>query len=108
MIFSSYGFIFIFLPIVWIGFHSIKYYAHTHSSPKIFSLAKLFLVLSSLFFYAYWKFLYLPILLGSIAINYLLAKLILSCQVARTDICQIHTKNGGGGTIFKADLHPFC
>ena len=78
MLFNSYLFIFIFLPIVWIGFHSIKYYAHTHSSPKIFSLAKLFLVLSSLFFYAYWKFLYLPILLGSIVINFIIAKTMLA------------------------------
>ncbi len=36
--------------------------------------AKLLLILSSLFFYAWWNVWYLPILLGSILVNYTLAK----------------------------------
>ena len=35
------------------------------------------MVCASLFFYAYWKLTYLPILLGSIVCNYLIARAIL-------------------------------
>ena len=66
MIFSSYIFIFAFLPIVWIGYHTLRHFGAYDSS-------KVFLVLASLFFYAFWKIEYLPILLGSIIINFLIA-----------------------------------
>ncbi|STA75071.1 Probable poly(beta-D-mannuronate) O-acetylase [Campylobacter lari] len=48
MVFSSYEFIFIFLSIVLIIFYMLKKFNHIQS-------AKLFLVLASLFFYAFWK-----------------------------------------------------
>ncbi|MGX3044516.1 hypothetical protein [Helicobacter sp. T3_23-1056] len=88
MLFSSFAFIFAFLPIVWIVFHLLKnakFRAH-------FLWAKIFLILSSLFFYAFWKVAYLPIMLGSIIVNYFLAKAILRFSVAR--LC---AKTGGGG-----------
>ncbi|MGI0406116.1 MBOAT family O-acyltransferase [Helicobacter himalayensis] len=71
MIFSSYVFIFVFLPFVWIGYHTLRYFS-AHNASKIF------LVLASLFFYAFWKVEYLPILLGSIVINFLLSLAITS------------------------------
>lgn len=80
MLFSSYIFIFVFLPIVWFGFHAIKALSFSHS----YALAKIFLVLSSLFFYAYWKLSYLPILLSSIALNYCFATWILACNTHTT------------------------
>lgn len=46
MVFSSYEFIFIFLPITLIIFYMLKKFNHIQS-------AKLFLVLASLFFYAF-------------------------------------------------------
>ena len=84
MLFSSLTFIFVFLPIVWIIFHLLKnatFRAH-------YKIAKIFLIVSSLFFYAFWKVAYLPILLSSIAINYTLARMIL--QNSKLQI-------GGGG-----------
>ena len=87
MLFSSFAFIFVFLPIVWIIFHLLKnanFKAH-------FLWAKIFLIVSSLFFYAFWKVAYLPIMIGSIIVNYLLAKRILRfAQIARQ----------GGGIVY--------
>ncbi|HEC1767645.1 TPA: MBOAT family protein [Campylobacter lari] len=70
MVFSSYEFIFIFLPIVLIIFYMLKKFNHIQS-------AKLFLVLASLFFYAFWKVEYVLILLLSMGVNFYLANLIL-------------------------------
>lgn len=73
MVFSSYEFIFAFLPITLIIFYLLKAYNH-------FSLAKLFLVCTSLFFYAFWKIEYVFILLFSMFINFFLASFILKKQ----------------------------
>ena len=73
MLFSSFTFIFIFLPLVWIIFQALKCAHFRHH----YTIAKIFLIFSSLFFYAIWKVAYLPILLSSIIVNYTLAKLIL-------------------------------
>ena len=69
MVFSSYEMIFLFLPIVLIG-----YYALSQIEQSIFQ--KLFLVGASLFFYAYFNPVYLIIILSSIIINYLISKVI--------------------------------
>ena len=98
MLFSSFTFIFIFLPIVWIIFHLLKnarFKAH-------FLYAKIFLIASSLFFYAFWKVAYLPILLGSIIVNYLLAKAILKDSLKSNHFNQsIIMTNGGGELLFR-------
>lgn len=70
MVFSSYEFIFVFLPITLIVFYILKKFNHVQS-------AKLFLVLASLFFYAFWKVEYVLILLLSMSVNFYLANLIL-------------------------------
>lgn len=70
MVFSSYIFIFAFLPVMFVGFYGLKYFKQNF-------LAKLFLVLGSLFFYAFWEIKYLGILLFSIFTNYGIALLIL-------------------------------
>ena len=85
MLFNSYLFIFCFLPIVWAIFHLLKALSITQNSSVYMSLAKGFLVLASLFFYAYWKLIYLPILLGSMLVNYGVVRGIL------------RGRNGGGG-----------
>lgn len=92
MLFSSYIFIFVFLPIVWFVFHTIKALSFSHS----YTLAKIFLVLSSLFFYAYWKLSYLPILLSSIALNYCFATWILACNTHTTKTFLLKAIRGGG------------
>lgn len=65
MLFNSYEFIFLFLPAVWAGYHFlIRYW------PR---LATWWLSLASLGFYAYWNVAWLPILVGSILVNYSIA-----------------------------------
>ena len=65
------------------------------ASTHYMNLAKGFLVVASLFFYAYWKLIYLPILLGSILVNYFLAKGILKSLCVREQI-SVDFKGGGG------------
>ncbi|QIZ72967.1 MBOAT family O-acyltransferase [Oxynema aestuarii] len=69
MLFNSYIFIFVFLPITILGFFFI---------PKIrnFRFSFLWLTLASLFFYGYWNFKYLLILLTSILVNYVFGQLL--------------------------------
>ncbi|MGJ7500914.1 MBOAT family O-acyltransferase [Variovorax sp. ZT5P49] len=62
MLFNSYPFIFVFFPLVLIGFFLIG-----ARSPRS---AAGFLALASLFFYGWWSVKALPLLLGSICINY--------------------------------------
>lgn len=64
MIFNSFEFIFLFLPIVWIVFFIIGKLAPP--------LAKTWLLLASLFFYAYWNPAYLPLIIGSMIVNYII------------------------------------
>lgn len=81
MIFSSFTFIFIFLPCALLGFYILK-------ALKFYQFAKIFLVGASLVFYAYWKLDYLFILLFSVLINFFIANMILS------------KRWGGGGYLF--------
>ncbi|REB08696.1 MBOAT family protein [Sporosarcina sp. BI001-red] len=64
MIFNSFEFIFLFLPIVWIVFFLIGKF----STP----FAKTWLLLASLFFYAYWNPSYLPLIISSMIVNYMI------------------------------------
>ncbi|MCX2717946.1 hypothetical protein OQH61_09395 [Helicobacter sp. MIT 21-1697] len=82
-------------------------------------LAKAFLVLASLFFYAYWKMIYLPLLLASMLINYALARCILKHtftpytmqELEHTHICNtslspahyssLHTLQSGNDSMSK-------
>jgi len=63
MLFNSYGFIFAFLPVALLGFFALGRYA----SPRV---ALGWMALSSLFFYGYWKPIYLLLLLFSIGFNF--------------------------------------
>ena len=66
MLFNSYLFIFIFLPIVlivWFFLNNLKQY----------KLAEIFLVGMSLWFYAYFNFSYLFIIAGSCVFNFLIS-----------------------------------
>jgi D-alanyl-lipoteichoic acid acyltransferase DltB (MBOAT superfamily) len=74
MIFSSTEFIFIFLPVVFFGYFLFNYYRKTIAG-------KAWLVAVSLFFYAYWNVIYLPLLLASITFNYVVGRLILPSGV---------------------------
>ncbi len=65
MLFNSYEFIFVFLPITF-----FIYFYLNHKRLTIAS--KGFLVFSSLFFYSWWNIAYLPLILLSMLFNYLI------------------------------------
>lgn len=62
MLFNSYGFVFIYLPIVFAGFYLI--------APQSHRLAALWLVSASVFFYGWWNPKFVSLLLASIVFNY--------------------------------------
>lgn len=64
MLFSSSVFIFVFLPISFFGYFFLNHL-------RMATVAKFWLVACSLFFYGYWDASYLPLLLGSIAFNFI-------------------------------------
>ena len=68
MVFSSWPFLLIFLPIALIGFVSIPARWRT--------ARKLWLCVASVVFYAYWKIEYVPLLFFSIGLNYTIAELL--------------------------------
>lgn len=63
MLFNSYEFIFVFLPITFFIYFYLNHKRLTEAS-------KAFLVFSSLFFYSWWDIVYLPIILTSMLFNY--------------------------------------
>lgn len=70
MIFSSYLYLFIFLPISLLGYFLLnRYFADF--------FVRAWLLLVSLLFYCWWNPAYLPIIILSITINYYLSKLII-------------------------------
>ena len=69
MLFNSYGYLFLFLPIALAG-----YFALNRSS--IVALA--WLVVASLFFYGWWNPWHLPVVLGSIAFNFWVGRRIMA------------------------------
>lgn len=71
MLFNSYVFIFGYLPLILLGFYLFAYFHLTQA-------AKAWLLIGSLFFYAYWNIYYLPLLLGSILFNYCMGSIILN------------------------------
>lgn len=62
MLFNSYGFIFLFLPVALLGFFWLGRISHAYAAA--------WLALASLFFYGYWNPAYVGLLLGSIVCNY--------------------------------------
>lgn len=64
MLFNSFEFIFLFLPIVFIGYFLLNKFN--------FSLSKMWLLFASLFFYSWWNPKYLPLILISLVINFVI------------------------------------
>ncbi len=63
MLFNSVGYIFVFFPVVAIGY----FFLNSRCSAKI---ANIWLVVASLYFYAYWNPIYLLLLVPSILFNF--------------------------------------
>ncbi len=73
MLFNSFAFIFLFLPITWLGWRlSLRYWG---IRPALAGL-----VLASLVFYSIWDIRYLAVLLGSISANFYLGGKILQAR----------------------------
>ena len=69
MLFNSYEFIFVFLP--------ISFFVYFYLNHKRLTVAsKAWLVLTSLFFYSWWNIAYLPLILISILFNYTISRTI--------------------------------
>ncbi len=79
MLFNSYEFIFLFLPITLTGFYLISRISHKS--------AALFLLASSLFFYAWWQPIFLPLLVGSAIFNFVMGN-----QISRTRLAGGNTR----------------
>lgn len=63
MLFNSYAFIFLFLPIAFLFYFYLNRKGFS-------SFGKIFLLFSSLFFYSWWNIIYLPLILFSMFFNY--------------------------------------
>lgn len=74
MLFNSYGFIFLYLPIVLGVFFWLARFSHKYSAA--------WLVLASLFFYGFWNPVYVWLLLASAIGNYLFGRWIADAQKA--------------------------
>lgn len=70
MLFNSYVFIFVFLPVSLIVYFLLNKFKLTIAS-------KIWLVLSSFIFYGWWKAIYLPLIIGSILVNYFIGTFLL-------------------------------
>ncbi|MBR4084031.1 MAG: MBOAT family protein [Lachnospiraceae bacterium] len=81
MLFNSYEFIFIFLPIAFIGYFGLNYIGK-------YRIATVLLTLMSLFFYGYHKIDYLWIILCSIILNYGLHRLLLGQAQRNKRFCK--------------------
>jgi alginate O-acetyltransferase complex protein AlgI len=75
LLFNSFSFLFLYLPIVLAG-----YFLLGRVDPR---WAVRWLAAASLFFYGYWSLRYLPLLLASIAFNYVAAQAILAAGAPR-------------------------
>lgn len=71
MLFSSPVFILLFLPVVFFGYFFFN-------RVRLVLAGKIWLIASSLFFYAYWNIAFLPLLLGSILFNFFIGSAISS------------------------------
>jgi alginate O-acetyltransferase complex protein AlgI len=67
MLFNSYSFIFIFLPITFFIYFFLN-------KKRLTELGKGWLFFSSLFFYSWWDIKYLPIIMGSVLFNYFVGR----------------------------------
>ena len=98
MLFNSYIFIFAFFPIVLLGYFGLN---HFHK----YTAAKFFLIIASLYFYGYFNWWYLLIIVTSVALNYILSRVMLrdktSNAVRKTVFIMALTLNIGSLFYFK-------
>ncbi|KAB8129192.1 MBOAT family protein [Gracilibacillus oryzae] len=92
MLFNSFEFIFVFLPVMFFG-----YFLFNKIHPTI---GKAWLLVGSLFFYSWWNPVYLWLLLASILVNYGLGSILLKKTTRRKAVLIV-------GIIFNVSLLGF-
>ena len=78
MLFNSYIFIFFFLPAVLMGFFTLR--SHFGKTPAL-----VFVTGMSLFFYSWFDPRFLWVVIGSVGVNYCMARVLMSCR----DACRV-------------------
>lgn len=73
MLFNSFEFILFFLPVALFGYYALNYF-------NLFTASKVWVIVSSLFFYAHSNINYLPLILTSVSINYIFSYLIINYE----------------------------
>ncbi len=87
MLFNSFAFFLVFLPLSLTGYFVLSKYSIKASIA--------FLLFASVCFYGYWSLTYLPLLLGSIAINYGVGGLIKRCKDSGKESAAKYVLNAG-------------
>lgn len=82
MLFCSFEFIFLFFPLTLLGYYVAGKYGKK-------TLPQFVLVVASLFFYAFWKLGYLPVLLVSLAINFCCGRALTTIDTERRRLRKI-------------------
>lgn len=82
MLFNSFEFIFLFLPVTFFLYYFLI-------EKRLFLGAKAILIAASLFYYAWWRLDYLPIILATLLFNYVIGT-ILSSDTDRTASAKVH------------------
>lgn len=78
MLFSSFEFILAFLPITFLTYFLLQKLSYQ-------TTAKVWLISASLFFYGWWDINYLPVILSSIFINYVISQSLIKNKSAKTN-----------------------
>lgn len=100
MLFNSYIFVFVFLPITLIGYFVLN-------QKKQYTVALLFLFAMSMWFYGYFNYVYLLIMVASIGINYILTKWMGRVNSGRRKILLIVALTFNIGLIFYFKYYDF-
>ncbi len=79
MLFNSYEFIFLFLPITLIVFYFLNRVRLTIG-------ANAWLLFASLFFYGWWDIKYIPLILGSVLFNYTIGSLMIDADTLKKKV----------------------
>ncbi|RDU65309.1 hypothetical protein CQA53_06425 [Helicobacter didelphidarum] len=83
MLFNSFQFIFIFLPLTFIGYFYFNLKKKT-------TLARFYLVIASVVFYAWWEYKNVLLLFSSIGFNYIISGLIVKARELRIKNDSLH------------------
>jgi alginate O-acetyltransferase complex protein AlgI len=81
MLFNSYEFIFLFLPITFLVYFWLN-------KKRLTQVSKAWIVFASLFFYSWWNILYLPLILGSVLFNFSIGS-----SISKNNSLQLPLKN---------------